>query len=141
MTFGPQSTHPIKAKIGMVMFMIYFITMQIFSFFLVGSFYVSVKLFFTNYFKQLTDKSSFANNYPALWNFFNDVDEISFSVLFTYAYASLVIFTTLISIASPIDRAIHYFIVIASVLSFFTICSIVGITVFLAETGFYPEEK
>jgi hypothetical protein len=69
------------------------------------------------------------------------VDDFSFSVLFTYAYASLVIFTVLISIASPIDRAIQYFIVIATVLSFFTIMSVVGIAVFLAGTGFYPPEK
>jgi len=108
---------------------------------LVGSFYVSVKLFFTNYFQQLTDKSSFALSYPSLFNFFNGVDDFSFSVLFTYAYASLVIFTTLISIAAPLDRAINYLIVVGTILSVFTVLSVIGIAVFLGQTGFYPPEK
>ena len=55
MIVGPQSTHPCYAKIGMLIFMIYFLVNQIFSFFLVGSFYVTTKLFFANYFKQVTD--------------------------------------------------------------------------------------
>ena len=122
------------------MFMVYFFTMQIFSFFLVGSFYVTTKLFFANYFKQLTDKSTFANNYPSIWAFFNGDDEFSFSVLFTYAYACLVIFSVLISIASPIDRAIEKFKIIGAVLSVFTLISIFGIAIFLAQTGFYPAE-
>ena len=50
MIIGPNTTHNIFAKAGMFMFMIYFCTMQIFSFFLVGSFYVTTKLFFKNYF-------------------------------------------------------------------------------------------
>ena len=50
MIIGPNTKHNIIAKFGMLMFMIYFFTMQIFSFFLVGSFYVTTKLFFKNYF-------------------------------------------------------------------------------------------
>jgi hypothetical protein len=89
----------------------------------------------------LTAASTFAQNHSGLYAFFNDGDAVSFSVLFTYGYASLVIFTTLISIAAPLDRAMGYFVVIASILSCFTLISIGGIAVFLAETGFYPETK
>ena len=61
--------------------------------------------------------------------------------MFTYGYASLIVFTTLVSLAAPIDRAIEYFRVVAAVFSVFTILSIAGITIFLLGTGFYPPVK
>ena len=140
MIAGPKSTHPWYAKIGMLIFMIYFGTMQIFSFFLVGSFYVTTKLFFANYFKQVTDKSAFYNAYPQIWTFFNGNGEFTFGTLFSYGYAVLVIYALLVSIASPIEGTIQKFKVIGAILSVFTIISIFGIAVFLGETGFYPPE-
>jgi hypothetical protein len=47
----------------------------------------------------------------------------------------------LVSLAAPIDKAIEYFRVVASVFSVFTILSIVGIIFFLVNTGFYPPVK
>lgn len=55
----------------MLIYMIYFVTMQIMSFFMVGSFYVSIKLFFQNYFIFLTDNSKFADGESFLYRFFN----------------------------------------------------------------------
>ena len=108
---------------------------------MVGSFYASIKLFFVNYFHQLTDDPNFANDHEDLYNFFNGTTGIGFSTLFSYAYLSLVVFTVLISLAAPIDRAIEYFRVIAAVFSVFTILSILGIGLFLFNTGFYPPVK
>lgn len=80
-------------------------------------------------------------NDQALYKFFNGTDGIGFSTLFSYSYASLLVFTCLVSLAAPIDRAIEYFRIVAAVFSVFTILSIVGISVFLYGTGFYPPVK
>ena len=125
----------------MFIYMVYFVTMQIMSFFLVGSFYVSIKLFFQNYFKSITDNPKFATNYEYLYRFFNGQSDFSFSTMFSYGYIILLTFTCLVSLAVPIDRAIDYFRVIASIFSVLTILSLVGITFFLAEAGFYPPEQ
>lgn len=47
----------------------------------------------------------------------------------------------LISIGTPIDKAMIYFYVITAIYSFLTIASIVGIAAFLIGTGFYPTPK
>jgi hypothetical protein len=136
-----RTTHGPVRQLGMLLYMIYFMTMQVLSFFMVGSFYASIKLFFVNYFHQLTDDPNFASNHEDLYNFFNGSTGVGFSTLFTYAYVSLVVFTVLISLAAPIDRAIEYFRVIAAVFSVFTVLSILGIGLFLWNTGFYPPVK
>jgi len=111
------------------------------SFFMVGSFYVSIKLFYKNYFRQLTNTPNFNWKHPDLWNFFDGEDGIGFSTLFGYSYSILLIFTGLVSIATPIDRAVSYFKIIAIIFSVLTILSIVGIVAFLIGTGFWPHEK
>ena len=55
---------------GMFMFMIYYFTNQLLQFFIVGSFYVSVKLFFTHYFSQVTASTGMFSNNQDLYNFF-----------------------------------------------------------------------
>lgn len=50
--------HPIR-QIGMAFFLLYFFTMQILSFFLVGMYYASVKVFYSSFFSQLTDKPGY----------------------------------------------------------------------------------
>mmetsp|Transcript_9471 Transcript_9471/g.14524 ORF Transcript_9471/g.14524 Transcript_9471/m.14524 type:complete len:138 (+) Transcript_9471:981-1394(+) len=42
--------HPLR-QIGMFLFMIYFVTMQVLSFFLVGAYYASITMFFRSYFQ------------------------------------------------------------------------------------------
>lgn len=112
-----------------------------------GSFYVSVKLFFVDLFKQVLNDPFYYNNYTGIYCFFVggygscSAAEITFDVLFTWVYACLVIFSVIISLASPIEKAMTYFIVIASVMSFFTNISIIGIAFFLAKTGFRPATK
>jgi len=76
-----------------------------------------------------------------LWKFFNTDNNIGFSTIFNYGYITLLIFTILISLATPIDRAVSYFKIIAGIFSILTLLSIIGITAFLIGTGFYPEEK
>ena len=125
----------------MLLYMIYFVTMQIMSFFMVGSFYVSIKLFFQNYFIHITDNPKFFTEDRWLFDFFNGTTSIGFSTLFSYGYVILLVFTCLVLLAVPIDRAIDYFRVIASIFSVLTVLSLVGISVFLMEAGFYPPEE
>jgi chitin synthase len=141
MTNCSKTTHGPIRQLGMLLYMIYFLTMQVLSFFMVGSFYVSIKLFFVNYFKQLTDSPDFAKNDETIYKFFNGSDGIGFSTVFSYGYVSLLVLCILVSLAAPIDRAIEYFKVVAVIFSVFTILSIFGITVFLIGTGFYPPVK
>lgn len=143
MTRCERTSHGVVSQFFMLIYMTYFFTLQILSFFLIGSFYVSIKLFFVDYFKQLTDSPSFAYNNVAIYTFFNGANgtTIGFSTLFSFTYAALLMFTIFISTAAPIDRAIVYFRVIASVFSVLTILSIIGIATFLTQTGFYPPVK
>ena len=106
---------------------------------MVGSFYISIKIFFKNYFMQLTNTPSFNWKHPELWSFFAGDTGFCFSTLFSYGYIVLLMFTVLVSIATPIDRAISFFRVISIIFSVLTILSLIGITAFLIGTGFYPE--
>jgi len=55
----------------MFFYMLYFVTMQLLSFFLIGFYYVSIKLFYTDYFKQLTQTEGFKESHEKIYNFFN----------------------------------------------------------------------
>ena len=63
------------------------------------------------------------------------------SVIFTWAYITLLILTVLTSIAIPIDRAMSYFRIITIIFSFLTLASLTGIVLFLTNQGFYPPVK
>ena len=142
MTRCEGTEHGVIRQFGMLIYMIYFLTLQILSFFLIGSFYVSIKLFFVDYFKQLTVTSSYALTNPAIYKFFNGTSGvIGFEQLFSLTYAALLMFTIFISIATPIDRAIGYFRVVVTVFSVLTIASLIGIGTYLTQTGFYPPVK
>jgi len=102
--------------------------------------YVSIKIFFTSIFKDLTDDSQFAKDYTEIYNFFHGSDGFTFPTIFTYAYIALLIFTSLVSLAVPIDKAMIYFRIVALVFSLLTIVSLFGMIAFIAESGFFPKE-
>lgn len=47
---GKRTKHSTQSLIGMALYLSYFITMFFFQFFLIGSYYVGIKLFYVNYF-------------------------------------------------------------------------------------------
>ena len=128
-----RTNHGVVRQLGISLFMIYYLIMQLLSFFMIGSFYVSIKLFFLNYFGKLAEKGSFSEKFPTLYKFFENYYDIGFAQVFSWGYISLLVFSVLISLAVPIDRAMSYFRLIAFVFAFLTIFSLVGISVFLAE--------
>lgn len=121
--------------------MIYFMTMQLMSFFQLGSFYVSIKIFFQNYFSLVTDTMSFAIRFPHMWAFFNNASALGFASVFSYLYAILLILTVLTSIAAPIEKSISYFRIITVIYSILTILTLIGISAFMAENGLFPTQK
>ena len=52
--------------------------------------------------------------------------------VFFAAYLSLIFITTFVSISMPIDRAMHYFTVVAWIMGFLTLTTLVGIIIFLS---------
>ena len=127
-----RTSHSVTRQIGMFFYVIYFMIMQVFSFFMVGFLYVSIKLFFVSVFRNILDEGDYSKNWPHLYNFFMNNTGFCFSVVFTYCYAIMIGFTILSSIAIPINRAISYFRVIAFIFSILTISSFVGIAVFMS---------
>ena len=100
---------------------------------MVGSFYVSIKIFFETSFRDLTATDAFSKSWPSLWRFFNGGNgNLGFPILFAYSYGTLLMACVLVSIAAPIDRAMPYFRTISVFFSIFTLASIAGISVFLA---------
>ena len=59
-------------------------------------------------------------------------------MLFFALYLGMLFLAVFVSIALPIDRAMGYFRVVASILSVLIILSLVGIIFFLAQRGFNP---
>jgi len=126
-----RTTHSPIQKLLMCLFMIYFITMQIMSFFMVGSFYVAIKLFFVNSFAALAGKEEKLGHDNVFFRFFSGEADITFDIIFTYSYLVLIVYAILISLAVPIDRAMEYFRVIAVIFSALTVTSLMGITFFM----------
>jgi len=136
-SLGNNSMHPCYRSVGMILFMIYYFTNQVLQFFIVGSFFVSVKLFFTKYFAEITLQAGYFYQRQDLYDFFQGE---GFATAFTLIYGSMLIFATVVSLAGPIDRAVPYFRYIGFVFSLMTISSLYGIATFLISTGFNPEE-
>jgi hypothetical protein len=113
--------------------------MQILSFFLVGMYYASVKVFYSSFFSQLTGKPGYKEEHQFIYNFFNGEGLLAFPTVFTYLYIGMLVMIVLISLATPIEKAMLYFYVIMTIFSFLTIASIVGIASFLIGTGFFPK--
>ena len=141
MTRCKRTKHSMCRQALMFVYMLYFITMQVLTFFLLGSFFVSIKLFFKNYFKQITDKETFKINNYDMWYFFNGDGSLTFVSIFSYLYIGMLVVSLLGSITMPVDRAIYYFRFVATVMCILTIISLIGISVFLSDSGFYPQTK
>lgn len=87
----------------MIIFMIYYFMNQLFQFFIVGSLFLSIKIFFTKYFSTVIAYSTlFYENTHAISFFQNG----GFESLFSYFYATVIIFTLLISLGTDIGNTI-----------------------------------
>lgn len=121
----------------MIMFMIFYLTNQLMQLFIVGSFFLAIKVFFTQYFSQTLSYSSLFYTHDAITGFFQ---RGGFAEAFSFFYIGLLVLTVTISLGGVIDRAIFYFKIVGFVFSILTIWSLFGISAFLISAGFFPEE-
>jgi len=74
-----------------------------------------------------------------LENFFMGTAEgATFGTVFTMAYVVIVLWTVIISLSSPIDRAMRFFNFIIFLFSVLTLFSFFGIIFTLVKTGIFP---
>ena len=89
----------------------------------------------------MTGDSEFARNFPEIYEFFHGSNGFTFPTIFTYAYITLLIFTCLVSLSVPINRAMIYFRIVAFTFSILTMTSLFGMIAFVISSGLFPEEK
>jgi len=116
--------------------MLFFLSNQVLSLLIVGSFFVSVKGFFSQY------GSSLASMYdaPTWLQTFLEPGKGSFEPIFSAVYLALILWAVIVSLAGPLDRAMSYFKYISAIFSFLTIASLVGFGTFLGTNLFFPHE-
>ena len=127
-----RNDHPWYRQLLMVLFMIYMITLFLLQFLTVGAMFVTVVIFFDQFFKILFVESG--NNQTL-----TDIYENGILRKFLFGlYLGVIFLSTFVSISLPIDRAMSYFRAVATILGFLMLSSIFGITYFLANRGFNP---
>mmetsp|Transcript_15193 Transcript_15193/g.23460 ORF Transcript_15193/g.23460 Transcript_15193/m.23460 type:complete len:186 (-) Transcript_15193:1545-2102(-) len=121
-----KTKHPCQRLVGIALFMIYMLLNQLLQFFIVGSFFVAIKIFFTQAFAAIS-----VGNSTFLTNFFQNTGGLTFSTVFSFVYISLLGFAIVISLAAPLERGIGYFKLIGGIFAVFTVFSLIGIIIFL----------
>ena len=127
-----RNDHPWYRQIGMFFFMIYMTTMYLLQFLTVGAMFVTIMIFFDQFFEVLFVEESSSQVMRDIYE-----NGILKKVLFAL-YLGMIFLSTFVSIALPIDRAMGYFRVVSMIMAVLMISSIIGITYFLASRGFTP---
>jgi len=112
--------------------MIYLATLYLLQFLTVGAMFVTIMIFFDQFFKLLFVETGDSQFLTDVYN-----NGILKKVLFS-AYLGMIFLSTFVSIALPIDRAMGYFRIVAIIMAVLMLASIAGITYFLAQRGFFP---
>ena len=116
--------------------MIYYLTNQLFQFTLVGSYYLTILVFFNDLFTKYVHDDDYTIYFgnATLGEYFQNG---GFAVVFSYFYLGLLTFVVLLSVGGVLDQSMHYFRVIATFLAFVTIGSLIGLGAFLYRQGLY----
>lgn len=120
----------------MLIFMIYYLSNQLFQFTLVGSYYLTILVFFNDLFTKYIHDDDYTIYFgnATLGQYFQNG---GFAIVFSYFYLGLLTFVVLLSIGGVLDQSMYYFKMIATFLAFVTIGSLVGLGAFLYRQGFY----
>jgi len=115
--------------------MIYYLTNQLFTFTLVGSYYLTILVFFNDLFTKYIDDDDYTIYFgnATIGNYFQNG---GFAIMFSYFYLGLLTFVVLLSIGGVLDQSMVYFRAIATFLAFVTVGSLVGLGAFLYRQGF-----
>jgi len=101
----------------------------------VGQFFVTIKIFFEHQFAVLAGVFTGDDKWKDF--FAGTARGLTFGTIFSFAYVILVLWTIVISLATPIDRAMHYFRIITAIFSALTLLSLIGIGMTLLNTGWW----
>ena len=128
-----RNDHPFYRQSLMLLFMVYMITLYLLQFLTVGAMFVTVIIFFEEFFKQLAYTSEFLDDI-----YQNGIlKKVIFSV-----YLGVIFLSVFVSISLPIDRAMPYFRVVSVILGVLMLSSIFGIIYFMTNSGgFEPTVK
>lgn len=127
-----RNDHPFIRQFLLLFFMIYLITLFLLQFITVGAMFVTIVIFYDQFFKTLFVDTG--DNQTLIDIYDNGVlKNIIFGV-----YLGTLFLSVFVSISLPIDRAMGYFKLVSIILGFLMLSTIVGISVFLAKTGFEP---
>lgn len=83
----------------------------------------------------------FASVFSSNWLFAELYNKGIFTEIFVYIYIFMLVLSLIIALALPLDRANVCFMVVTIVFSFMTLSCIFGMTFYLSQAGFFPEEK
>lgn len=121
-----RNDHPFYRQFLLIFFMIYMITLFLLQFITVGAMFVTIVIFYDQFFKTLfVDPGT----NQALIDIYNNgvMRTIVFSI-----YLAVLFLSVFVSISLPIDRAMGYFKFVSVILGIFMLSAIVGISYFLA---------
>jgi hypothetical protein len=134
---GRKSKHPFLRRFGLFLLMLYYVINQVWTFFIVGSFYLAIKIFGQAYAERLTNsgeflagvgyryKQWFANGGP-------------FSTWLAIFWGGILMCCLIVSLAAPINRAMPYFKVASAIFSVINTIAYVGIFVQTIGAGPTP---
>mmetsp|Transcript_35383 Transcript_35383/g.34417 ORF Transcript_35383/g.34417 Transcript_35383/m.34417 type:complete len:138 (+) Transcript_35383:1388-1801(+) len=115
----------------MGLFLTYYVCTFLFQFFTVGSMYASITIFFdTVFISALSSDSSTSkiNEWMASGGM---------ALVFDYTYIALILMCIILSLTTPVDRAVPVFIFLMVVFGILLTISFVGIIYYLAVTGLF----
>lgn len=128
-----RNRQPVYRQCGMFLFMTYMVTLYVLQFFLVGSMFATVLIFWNQYYDTIyvsTGITFFQKLYD--YNFFYDIVQ--------YSYLGLLFLIAAVSLSLPVNRGMTYFNCASMIFSLLLLMTIFGVVIFLANTGFIVEE-
>ena len=126
-----RNDHPFCRQLLMILFMMYMTTLYLLQFLTVGSMFVTIMVFFDQFFQVLfveTGNETLTEIY----------DNGVLKKIFFALYLSVIFLSVFVSISMPINRAMPYFRVVSLILAILTLMTLIGICYFLAQQGLYP---
>ena len=125
-----RTKHGCLRKLGILIFLIYQISLFALQFFIVGAMFAAIYAFFNQVFASIFAQNA---NFQKLYT-----DGILLHA-FVYIYIMLLAMCLILALALPLDRAKPCFVITVIVFGFLTIAAIVGMAFYLAAAGFEPE--
>lgn len=123
---GRKSKQPIYRRCGVFFLMLYYLLNQAWTFLIVGSFYLAVKVFTQDWFKSLTNAGSIFHGVSKAYDayFAAGGPFVTYIAIF---WGGLCVVALVVSLAAPLDKAMPYFKITAALFSIVNTSAYIGI--------------